>query len=87
MSYTIGYTPRAARSLARLTRPVFLRVDKAISSLADTPRPRGCVKMSGYTVTYRLRVGEYRIIYDIDDAREMVSILFVAHRREVYRGF
>jgi mRNA interferase RelE/StbE len=60
------------------------RVDRAILALADDPRPPGCTRLRGRT-DWRIRVGDYRIVYGIDDERRVVEILHVAHRREVYR--
>jgi mRNA interferase RelE/StbE len=60
------------------------RVDRAILALADDPRPPGCTRLRGRT-DWRIRVGDYRIVYGTDDERRVVEILHVAHRREVYR--
>ena len=60
------------------------RVDAAILALADDPRPRGCTRLKGRE-EWRVRVGDYRVVYAIDDDRRLVEILNVAHRRDVYR--
>ena len=85
MSYAIFYRPGVARDMARLPKAVLRRVDKAIMSLAGDPRPPGCRKLGGATGLWRLRVGDWRIVYEIDDARRLVEVQIVAHRREVYR--
>lgn len=54
--------------------------------MREEPRPRGCRKLRGGVNNYRIRIGEYRIVYDIDDDALTVLILRVRHRREVYRG-
>jgi len=61
------------------------RVLSKIESLAQEPRPRGCKKLRGPSRLWRVRVGEYRIIYGIDDRQRVVDVVIVRHRREVYR--
>jgi len=61
------------------------RVLSKIESLAQEPRPRGCKKLRGPSRLWRVRVGEYRIIYEIDDRQRVVDVVIVRHRREVYR--
>ena len=58
---------------------------KAVDQLAGTPRPSGCKKLHGADDTYRIRVGDYRIIYSVDDSIHIVAIERIRHRREVYR--
>lgn len=60
------------------------RVGTAIESLAAEPRPRGVVKLAGRD-DFRIRVGEYRIVYAVDDAEQVVLVARIAHRREAYR--
>jgi mRNA interferase RelE/StbE len=60
------------------------RIRAAIDALADEPRPRGAVKLAGRD-DYRIRVGEYRVIYAVDDDDSLVIVARIAHRREVYR--
>ena len=62
------------------------RLDESIESLATDPRPPGCRKLAGISDRYRLRVGDYRIIYCIDDGKVTVLVLAIGHRREVYDG-
>ena len=61
------------------------RVLSKIESLAQEPRPRGCKKLRGPSRLWRVRVGEYQIIYEIDDRQRVVDVVIVRHRREVYR--
>lgn len=61
------------------------RIASAIDALADDPRPSGCKKLVGSEHTYRIRVGDYRIVYDIQGAKLVVSVIRVRHRRDVYR--
>ncbi|MFN3689640.1 MAG: type II toxin-antitoxin system RelE family toxin [Fimbriimonadales bacterium] len=60
------------------------RIAAAIDTLRETPRPRGVVKLKGHQRLYRLRVGRYRIVYEIDDEAKRVRITRVRHRREAY---
>ena len=61
------------------------RLATAILRLADQPRPRGCRKLSGFDDIFRIRVGRFRVIYSVSDAKLIVLILKIGHRREVYR--
>lgn len=69
---------------ARFTPDVLRRVDAKIRSLADDPRPHGCIKLAGME-GYRVRVGDYRIIYTVDDTAHVVEIIAVDLRERVYR--
>jgi mRNA interferase RelE/StbE len=61
------------------------RVRDAIRSLSANPRPHGCVKLTGRS-GLRIRVGDYRVIYEVDDGQRVVTVLHVGHRRDVYSG-
>lgn len=73
------------KQLQQLPRPVFAAVLRAIVALANEPRPSGCVKLAGSASDWRIRIGEYRIVYEINDKQGTVTVFNVAHRREVYR--
>jgi mRNA interferase RelE/StbE len=62
------------------------RIDTAILALADNPRLAGCVRLSGQFHLWRIRIGDYRVLYEIQDKLLIVLVVSVAHRREVYRG-
>jgi mRNA interferase RelE/StbE len=81
----IDFHPDVFKQLQQLPRPVFTAALKAIVALAGEPRPAGCVKLAGSTNDWRVRIGEYRIVYEIDDKAGRVTVFSVAHRREVYR--
>ncbi len=83
--YSIEIETSAAKQIARLQRGEQVRVAKAIKALAVDPRPSGCKKLSGTTSSYRVRVGNYRIVYVVEDAIRVVTVTRVAHRREVYQ--
>lgn len=86
MSYAIQILPAAQRAMAGLSKPVRRRVDEHILSLADDPRPHGAIPLKGEGKGLcRLRVGDYRILYQVQDGALIVLVIDVAHRREVYR--
>ena len=84
MTYTIAILRRAQRALQRLSHEDYERVREAIRALAQNPRPTGCLALTG-RAGWRLRVGNYRVIYEINDVQHTVTILHVGHRRDVYR--
>ena len=86
MSYELQYRPGIERDLSRLPKGVLARVDRALMSLIQDPRPHGCKKLAGGGDLWRLRVGDWRIVYEIDDSSRIVDIQIVAHHRDVYRG-
>ena len=81
--YLIAFEPSATRQLKKLDKTLVVRITKAIYKLADNPRPDGCKKM--VFDAYRIRVGSYRIVYEIQDNIVTVGIIAVGHRREVYK--
>ncbi|MCO6458180.1 MAG: type II toxin-antitoxin system RelE/ParE family toxin [Pirellulaceae bacterium] len=83
--YQIVFARSARRELENLPRPLSLRVLRRIESLARTPRPRGCRKLVGSANLWRLRVGDHRVIYGIDDAQRLVDIVAIRHRSEAYQ--
>ena len=86
MLYRIVTTRRAAKDLAALPKAVVRRIDAKILSLAHAPRPAEAVKLKGADALYRVRVGEYRIVYEVQDDVVVIVIVRAGHRREVYRG-
>ena len=82
--YVVEVKTSAQRDLRALPLALFHRLDLIIQSLAETPRPHGASKLQGFPL-YRIRVGDYRILYSIDDSAKQVIIHRVKHRREVYR--
>ena len=83
--YTLLIKRSAERDLRRLTRALFERVNERILALRDDPRPPGVRKLVGALEGWRIRVGDYRILYQIDDDAQMVTVVRVKHRRDVYR--
>lgn len=84
-SYEVVFKKSVARDLRELPREDVRRILSRIRSLTDDPRPTGCQKLAGGE-RYRIRQGVYRIVYAIEDARLVVVIVKVGHRRDVYRG-
>lgn len=85
MTWTIRYERAAERSIDALDPPVRLRVLTAIGRLADDPRSAGNVTALWGSDRYRLRVGDWRVIYTLHDDVLLILVLRIGHRREVYR--
>lgn len=85
MSYQIEITTRAAKQLKKLPEDIKISIEEKIQELANNPRPNGVVKLEGEEDTYRVRVGKYRILYEIKDALLIVKVVKIGHRRDVYR--
>jgi len=82
--YTIDIKPSARKELEKLSDGLIARLLPKIEGLAANPRPSGCKKLRGYKDLWRIRVGDYRVVYIIDDARQHLSITRIAHRQDVY---
>ncbi|MFZ3013631.1 MAG: type II toxin-antitoxin system RelE/ParE family toxin [Nitrospira sp.] len=82
--YSVEVKPAARKELEALSDPVLARVIRKLESLADVPRPAGCKKLKGYKDMWRIRIGDWRVVYFIDETVRLVSIMRIAHRREVY---
>ena len=82
--YSIEFSTRARRELNRLPPQYAGLVGRGIDGLSENPRPRGSLRLQARP-GYRLRVGSYRVIYQVDDAARLVIINRVGHRRDVYR--
>lgn len=84
MPYTVKLRPPAYRALARLDKDIRRAITASLHRLEDNPRPRGVVKLEGADL-WRIRIGDYRAVYHIDDDQRVVAVVRVGHRREVYR--
>jgi mRNA interferase RelE/StbE len=82
--YSLEIKRSAQKELDALDDALFTRIDRKILALADDPRIAGCKKLRGYKDQWRVRAGDWRVLYVIDDAAKLVTITRVAHRREVY---
>jgi mRNA interferase RelE/StbE len=86
MAYIVEFAPAARRQLRKLDRPVQVRVLRRVEKLENQPRPQTAETLKGNTETvYRVREGDYRIIYTIEDDRLIVLVVRIGHRSEVYR--
>jgi len=83
-NYSVEVKPRARKELEALPDNLLARVVQKLDSLGHSPQPAGCKKLKGYKDQWRIRVGDWRVVYIIDDAAKLVSITRIAHRREVY---
>ena len=83
MSYSVLILRRAQRELTSLQKEPYEKVKAAISALAENARPRGCRKLTGRE-GWRIRAGNYRVIYEIDDREKVVTVFHVGHRRDIY---
>lgn len=85
-AYRVQFKPSADKALSKLPVAVQRRIVAAVDALADDPRPAGAVKLTGEDELYRVRVGDYRIVYQVQDRALLVLVVRVGHRRDVYRG-
>lgn len=83
--YRVEILPSAKRELVSLPHQTCVRAASVISGLHTNPRPRGCKKLQGSDSDYRARVGEYLILYEVDDAKRFVQVYRIRHRSRAYR--
>ncbi len=83
--YNVEFVHSAAKEFRALPSDIKLRVGGAIDALEQNPRPAGVRKLAGHTNLYRIRVGVYRVVYEINDKNLLVRVTRVRHRREAYR--
>jgi mRNA interferase RelE/StbE len=83
--YSLIITKSAEKQLDNLDDSLVLRIDSAIIKLAANPRPSGCKKLKGYRDIWRIRIGTYRVVYQVDESQKQVIVLGVLHRKEAYR--
>ncbi len=84
MTFAVDILRSAQKQLGKINRQDQPRIISAIQALSDTPRPQGCQKLSGRPA-WRIRVGSYRIIYEIHDDKLFILVVMIGHRREIYR--
>jgi len=83
--YRIEFSHRAAKAYRVLQEDVRRRIEPKVEALAENPRPHGARKIEGEETAYRVRVGDYRIVYEVHDRALIVVVMNIGHRREVYR--
>ena len=82
--YEVLLERRAERDLKKVSQGTFYRIIPKIKALSENPKPAGCRKITGSKNDWRIRIGDYRIIYEIDEKEKAVKVMRVRHRREVY---
>lgn len=85
MRYSVILKPSAVKQLDKLPMKARLRVIAALEALERNPRPVGCLKLEGEADLYRIRVGDFRVVYTIEDQRLQVLVVRVANRKDAYR--
>jgi mRNA interferase RelE/StbE len=85
VTYSILFKPAVEKDLKSLSKTTLLRVFKQIIALQKEPLPHRTIKLSGMERLYRIRVGDYRIVYEVDEDAHLIIIHYVRHRRDVYR--
>lgn len=85
MAYEVRLKPSAERTLRKLPAQIRARIGSRLDALAGNPRPSGCDKLGGVDDLYRVRVGEYRIVYQVSDPVLLVLVVTIGHRGDVYR--
>ncbi|MGH9785147.1 MAG: type II toxin-antitoxin system RelE family toxin [Terriglobia bacterium] len=85
-AYSLRFKPSVQKDLESIPKPLIARIISRIEQLKGEPFPHQAVKLQGAERLYRLRVGDYRIVYEVDPPALLITIYYVRHRREVYRG-
>lgn len=86
MTYRVTLSPMAARQLRKLDAQVRRRIQAALELLAEQPRPPSATRLGGGASEWRVRTGDYRIVYEIEDDHLLILVLRLGHRREVYES-
>ncbi|NJC97204.1 MAG: type II toxin-antitoxin system RelE/ParE family toxin [Anaerolineales bacterium] len=84
-SYKIEWKNSAYKELQKLPRPMITRVVAAVSDLSNEPFPHGVKRLVGSEYTYRICIGDYRVVYEVFENRLIIEIVRVRHRKDVYR--
>ncbi len=85
MAYIVDFRPSARKSLGKLPRRDQMRIVSAAEGLSQEPRPLGSKKLGAEENLWRIRVGDYRVIYQIEDNRLLILVVKIGHRKDVYR--
>jgi mRNA interferase RelE/StbE len=83
--YGVVFARSARKELEHLAEPLLSRVLRRIEALTLTPRPDGCRKLQGASNLWRIRVGDYRVLYAVDDSQQIVDVIAIRHRSDAYR--
>lgn len=84
--YKVSIKNSALKEIQQIPKPFRVKIIEAIDSLAIDPRPNGVKKLENFKNSYRVRVGQYRIVYEIEDRQLLIEVIKVANRKEVYRN-
>lgn len=82
--YSITFARSARKELEALPNSLIARIFNKIEALSPEPRPHQCRKLQGFNDLWRIRIGDYRVIYSIDDTTETIDVIAIRHRREAY---
>lgn len=85
--YKVNLKPSVEKDFRKLSKAVLPRIFATLENLAEEPFPFKATKLEGTDKTFRIRVGDYRIIYEVETTAKVITVLYVRHRREVYRNF
>jgi len=83
--YKIEFKPRAIKQLKKLPTDIITKVSKKIDELAETPRPGNCKKLTDSAHSYRIRIGDYRVVYSIYDDHLVIQVIKIGHRKDIYK--
>ncbi|HEX3384104.1 MAG TPA: type II toxin-antitoxin system RelE/ParE family toxin [Mucilaginibacter sp.] len=83
MPYSLNFSRQALKDLEKINEPFYSNIKQSISDLTTNPRPHGYIKLKGRS-GYRIRVGNYRVIYDIFDTLLVVDVITIGHRKDIY---
>ncbi len=86
MSYAIRFLPSVQKDIRKIPEGMLRRIQEALKPLAENPHPPGAKKIQGYDGCFRLRIGDYRVVYSVTHEIRIVTIIRIGHRREVYRA-
>lgn len=84
--YKIEWKTSAERDIGKIDRRMIIRIISAVDTLNTEPFPEGCRKLEGASSSYRIRLGDYRVIYQVDKKRKTVTVVHVRHRKDAYRN-
>jgi mRNA interferase RelE/StbE len=85
VSYAVSIRRSAQKELETIPSPSYQKIEDRMLALGNNPRPAGCKMLKGAEKSWRIRVGDYRLVYEIDDAARAVTVIKIAHRSDVYR--
>jgi mRNA interferase RelE/StbE len=83
MVYSVNFSRQAYKDLEKINEPFYTPIKQAILNLTENPRPQGCKKLVGRD-GYRIRIGNYRVIYEIFDTELLVDVIAIGHRKDIY---